>query len=326
MIGQTLLRSICIPLTCGIMMLSSIAEAEPWPKDTIRLIIPFSAGGTTDIVGRALAEQLTVALGKSVIVENRPGAGGNVAAQHVARSPADGHTLMLASGSMLTVNPHLYKSMLFDYTTGFVAISNVASGPMLLSVRKDLPVNSLTEFIAYAGKHDLNFGSSGIGSQIFMAAENLNHVAKISATHVPFKGESAALLALGGGHIDYMVGNLAASIEFAKKGLIKPLAVTSQYRTKPLPEVPTMAQSGLPEMTMLGWFGLVAPVGTPQPIVDRIYRATVAAIQSPKMQHSLESNGLIAVANTPTVFHAQIKTESSRWQTLIQQRNIAVDQ
>ena len=155
------------------LLASPLAMAQNWPTKPIKLIIPFAAGGTTDILGRLLAQQLTKDLGQNVIVENKPGAGGNIAAEYVAQSPADGYTIMLASGSMLTVNPFLYKKLPVNYAKDFVYITNVASGPMLVSVSTKLPVKNLAEFIAYAKTKDLNFGSAGIGSQVHMAAENL---------------------------------------------------------------------------------------------------------------------------------------------------------
>ena len=184
------------------LVTSPISFAQNWPTKPIKLIIPFAAGGTTDILGRLLAQQLSKDLGQNVIVENKPGAGGNIAAEFVAQSPADGYTIMLASGSMLTVNPNLYKKLPVNYAKDFVYITNVASGPMLLSVSSKLPVKNLGEFIVYAKTKDLNFGSAGIGSQVHMAAENLTYSANIPATHVPYKGESAAINDLVAGQID----------------------------------------------------------------------------------------------------------------------------
>ncbi|HQS61660.1 MAG TPA: tripartite tricarboxylate transporter substrate binding protein, partial [Polynucleobacter sp.] len=257
------------------LAMPQLAAAQSWPTKPIKMIIPFNAGGTTDILGRLLAQQLTKDLGQNVIVENKGGAGGNIAAEYVAQSPADGYTIMLASGSMLTVNPNLYKKLPVDYSKDFVNITNVASGPMLLSVSAKMPVKNLTEFITYAKTKDLNFGSAGIGSQVHMAGENLTYAANIPATHVPYKGESAAINDLVAGQIDFMVGNLTAATGFAKNGQIKPIAVTSAQRVKQLPDVPTVSESGIPGFQSTGWFGLVAPANTPKPIIEKIYNATV---------------------------------------------------
>ena len=300
-----------------------LAIAQSWPTKPIKLVIPFAAGGTTDILGRLLAQQLTKDLGQNVIVENKGGAGGNIAAEFVAQSPADGYTIMLASGSMLTVNPNLYKKLPVNYSKDFVNITNVASGPMLLSVSAKLPVKNLNEFITYAKTKDLNFGSAGIGSQVHMAGENLTYSANIPATHVPYKGESAAINDLVAGQIDFMVGNLTAATGFAKTGQIKPIAVTSAKRVKQLPDVPTVAESGIPGFESTGWFGLVAPANTPKAITDKIYDATVKAVNSEAMKKSLELNGLTPVVNSQKDFDAQIKAESANWEKVIKGRNIS---
>lgn len=305
------------------LALPQLAIAQSWPTKPIKLVIPFAAGGTTDILGRLLAQQLTKDLGQNVIVENKGGAGGNIAAEFVAQSPADGYTIMLASGSMLTVNPNLYKKLPVNYSKDFVNITNVASGPMLLSVSTKLPVKNLNEFITYAKTKDLNFGSAGIGSQVHMAGENLTYAANIPATHVPYKGESAAINDLVSGQIDFMVGNLTAATGFAKSGQIKPIAVTSAKRVKQLPDVPTIAESGIPGFESTGWFGLVAPASTPKAITDKIYDATVKAVNSEAMKKSLELNGLTPVVNSQKDFDVQIKAESANWEKVIKGRNIS---
>ena len=305
------------------MLASPLALAQNWPTKPIKLIIPFAAGGTTDILGRLLAQQLTKDLGQNVIVENKPGAGGNIAAEFVAQAPADGYTIMLASGSMLTVNPFLYKKLPVNYAKDFVYITNVASGPMLVSVSTKLPVKNLAEFIAYAKTKDLNFGSAGIGSQVHMAAENLTYSANIPATHVPYKGESAAINDLVAGQIDFMVGNLTAATGFAKSGQIKPLAVTSSKRSKQLPDVPTVSEAGIPGFESTGWFGLIAPAGTPNAITEKIYAATVKAVGSDALKASLDLNGLTAVVNNQKDFESQVKAESVVWDKVIKGRNIS---
>lgn len=312
-------------LLAGVLTLAlpQLATAQSWPTKPIKLIIPFNAGGTTDILGRLLAQQLTKDLGQNVVVENKGGAGGNIAAEFVAQSPADGYTIMLASGSMLTVNPNLYKRLPVNYSKDFVNITNVASGPMMLSVSNKIPVKNLNEFITYAKTKDLNFGSAGIGSQVHMAGENLTYAANIPATHVPYKGESAAINDLVAGQIDFMVGNLTAATGFAKNGQIKPIAVTSSKRVKQLPDVPTVAESGIPGFESTGWFGLVAPASTPKAITDKIYAATVKAVNSEAMKKSLDMNGLTPIVNTQDEFNAQIKAESANWEKVIKGRNIS---
>ena len=304
-------------------VLTSVHAQSTYPNKPIRFVVPFPAGGATDNVARPLQNELLTVNKWNVVIDNKPGAGGNIAAEFVAQSPADGYTIMLASGSMLTVNPSLYKKLPVNYAKDFVYITNVASGPMLVSVSTKLPVKNFAEFIAYAKTKDLNFGSAGIGSQVHMAAENLTYSANIPATHVPYKGESAAINDLVAGQIDFMVGNLTAATGFAKAGQIKPLAVTSLKRSKQLPDVPTVAESGIPGFESTGWFGLVAPANTPKAITDKIYAATVKAVNSEALRASLDLNGLTAVVNNQKEFESQVKAESAAWEKVIKGRNIS---
>jgi len=300
----------------------SITQAQSWPDKPIKLIIPFAAGGTTDILGRILAQQMSTILGQNVIVENRGGAGGNIGAEVVANSPPNGYTLLLASGSMMTVNPYLYKKLPLNYATDLTYITAVAGGPMLVSVSPNLPVNNLKELIALAKTKDLTFGSAGIGSQVHMAGENFTYAAGISATHVPYKGEAPAINDLISGQIDFMVGNLPAAAGFAKAGKIKALGITSSKRVAQLPDVPTVAEAAIPGFVNVGWYALAAPAGTPKAIIDRIYVVTQKALESEAMRKSLEINGLTAIVNTPKELDAQIKSESVSWEKVIKARNI----
>ena len=319
----TVLRDALISLGALAYLVSPlITQAQSWPDKPVKLIVPFAAGGTTDILGRILAQQMTSILGQNVIVENKGGAGGNIGAEVVANSPPNGYTLLLASGSMMTVNPYLYKKLPLNYATDLTYITAVAGGPMLVSVSPNLPVNNLKELIALAKTKELTFGSAGIGSQVHMAGENFTYSAGISATHVPYKGEAPAINDLVSSQIDFMVGNLPAAAGFAKAGKIKPLAITSSKRVTQLPDVPTVAEAAIPGFVNVGWYALAAPAGTPKAIVDKIYVATQKALESDAMRKSLEINGLTPIANTPKELEAQIKSESAGWEKVIKARNI----
>ncbi len=307
------------------MSFVSPAQAQSWPDKPIKLIIPFAAGGTTDIIGRVLAQQMSTILGQNVVVENRGGAGGNIGAEAVARAPADGYTLLLASGSMLTVNPHMYKKMAVNYSKDFAPISTLVSGPMIISVNPKLPVNNLNDLIALAKTKNLNFGSAGVGSQVHLAAENFITAAGINATHIPYKGEAAALSDLIAGQIDFCACNVPASTGFIKGGQIKALAVTSAKRLPALPNIPTVAEASIPGFENVGWFALMAPSNTPKLITDKIYAAAVKAVKSEAMQKSLETNSLTAVLNTPKELEAQIVSESARWEKVIKARNLSAN-
>ncbi len=296
-----------------------------WPTKPVRLIVPFAPGGTTDIVARLLGQSLSETWGQTVVVENRAGAGGNIGAELVAKSAADGHTLLMTSGSIFTVNPYLYKSLPFDPVKDFAAITMVASGPMLVSVHPSVKANNLKELIALAkaepGK--ISFGSAGVGSQVHMAAENLAFAAGVQLQHIPYRGESAALNDLAGGQIQLMAGNLAAAIGFANQGKIRPLAVTGRERAKQLPNVPTAAESGLPGFENIGWFGLMAPAGTPASVVDKVHKDTVTALAQTQTKARLFVNGMDAVGSAPPAFAAAIVEESKRWQEVIKSRNLS---
>jgi len=320
----TVLRHVLINLGALACIASpSITQAQSWPDKPIKLIIPFAAGGTTDILGRILAQQMTTVIGQNVIVENKGGAGGNIGAEIVANSPPNGYTLLLASGSMMTVNPFLYKKLPLNYATDLTYVSAVAGGPMLVSVNPNLPVNNLKELIALAKTKELTCGSAGIGSQVHMAGENFIYSAGIAATHVPYKGEAPALNDLVSGQIDFMVGNLPAAAGFAKAGRIKALAITSSKRVAQLPDVPTVAEAAIPGFVNMGWFMLAAPSGTPKAIQEKIYLATQKALGSEAMRKSLETNGLTAIMNTPKEqLDVQIKNETANWEKVIKARNI----
>ena len=319
------IRNILVLLAGALLSLQSFAQASNWPipNKPITFINPFPPGGAVDAFGRPLAKQISTQMGTSIIVENKGGAGGNIGAEVAANAPPNGYTLLLASGSMMTVNPFLYKKLPLNYATDLTYITAVAGGPMLVSVNPNLPVNNLKELIALAKTKELTFGSAGIGSQVHMAGENFTYSAGIAATHVPYKGEGPALTDLVSGQIDFMVGNLPAAAGFAKSGKIKALAITSSKRVAQLPDVPTVAEAAIPGFVNMGWFALAAPSGTPKAIQEKIYAATQKALVSEAMRKSLEINGLTAILDTPKdQLDVQIKNETANWEKVIKARNI----
>ena len=304
---------------------SALAGAQgSWPERTVKIVVPFSAGGTTDVVARALAQNLTEAWGHSVVVENRTGAGGNIGADAVAKSPPDGYTILMASGSIFTVNPHMYKNLPFDPVKDFIAVTNVASGPQLLVVHPSVPAKSVAELIALAKAKPgtINFGSAGFGSQVHMAGEHFVDAAGIQATHIPYKGESAALADLAAGSIQFMVANIAAAAPFVSNGRIRALGVTSTTRSKLLPDVPTIAESGLPGFENSGWFGFMLPAGTPKAIVEKIHHDTVKALNDTHMKARLQVAGMAAVGDDPAHFSKAIAEESKRWAVVVKNRGL----
>jgi tripartite-type tricarboxylate transporter receptor subunit TctC len=312
---------IALYLSIGVLGSANLS-AQTWPDKPIKMIVPFAAGGSADILGRILSQELTKNLGQNVIVENRGGAGGNIGAELVAKSPSDGYTILLASGSMMTVNPFIYKKSSINYLKDLTYITTIATVPMVIAVNPKLPVNTLPELIALAKTKELNFGSAGIGSQIHMANENFIYSAGIQATHVPYKGENPALNDLIAGQIDFMAGNFPATGGFAKAGQVKALAVTSSKRLKQLPNVPTVSESAIPGFENTGWFALAVPMGTPQSIIDKIYVATEKSFKAPSLIANMDTNGLTPMMMKSKDLDSKIQSESANWEKVIKARNI----
>jgi tripartite-type tricarboxylate transporter receptor subunit TctC len=304
----------------------AFAAAQAYPAKPVKMVVPFAAGGATDVVARLLAQKLTDAWGQSVIVENRAGAGGNIGADVVAKSPGDGYTLLMTSGSIVTANPYMYKSMPFDAAKDLVAITNVATGPQVIAVNPNVPAKDLRELIALAksapGK--INYGSAGIGTQTHLAAENFMYSAGIDMTHVPYKGESAAMTDLMGGQIQLATPNLGAAIGFVKDGKLRALAVTSRERSAQLPDVPAASEI-IPGFENAGWFGLMAPAGTPREVIEKIYRDSAKILLSDEFRARLAQQGMAPVANSPAEFAAAIRDESARWARVIRERGLTAN-
>jgi tripartite-type tricarboxylate transporter receptor subunit TctC len=309
------------------MTLSGVVYADaPWPDKPVRIIVPFTAGGTTDVVARVLGAELGQLWHQSVVIDNRPGAGGAIGATLTAKSPPDGYTLLMASGSMFTVNPYLYRNL--PYTLkDFDYITNVASGPMLVLVNESVPAHSLKELVALAKSQPkkLNFGSAGNGSQVHMAGEALADAAGIEITHVPYKGEALAYNDLLAGQVQLVVGNIAAASVFAKSGRARALAVTGPTRSSMMPDVPTAKEAGLPGYETTGWFALVTAAGTPKDIVDKIQRDTAKVLKEPAVRDKLAGQGMTPVGNTPAQLVKSIEDESGKWKAIVARRELSID-
>ncbi len=317
----------CLFAAVVALCMAGQAQAQAWPAKPVRLTVPFAAGGTTDVVARVLGQKLAEAWGQPVAIENRTGAGGNLGADAVAKAPADGYTLLMASGSILTVNPHMYKRMPFDAQRDLVPITNVATGPMLVVVNPAVPAANLKELIALAKARpgSLNFGSAGVGSQVQMAGENLAAAAGIDITHVPYKGEALGYNDLVAGQIQLMVGNIAGAASFVITGKLRALAVTSATRSKMLPDVPTAAESGLPGFENSGWFGLMAPAGTPATVIGKIQQDTARLLDTTEMRARLFVQGMTPVGNSPTEFARAIEKESAHWARVVGERKLSAN-
>ncbi len=315
-------------LLSGLLLLCAVAfapgmAAAAWPAKPVRIVVPFPAGGATDVVARLLAQQLSEKWGTGVVVEDRPGAGGNIGADVVAKAAPDGYTLLMTSGSIVTANPFIYRSMTFDPAKDLVAITNVASGPQVIVVNNDTPWKTLREFIAYAKANPgkVNYGSAGVGTQVHLATENFAYSAGIDMTHIPYKGEALALTDLMGGQVQMVTPNLGAAINLIKQGKIRALAVTSAQRSPELPGVPA-ASEVLPGFENTGWFGLMAPTGTPNEVIRKVYADSAAALGTAKLKAALAKQGMAPVANTPEEFAAAIRKETERWSRVVRERHL----
>lgn len=298
--------------------------AQGYPNKPVKLVVPFVTGGATDIVARLVAQKLSGIWGQSVVVENRAGAGGNIGADAVAKSAGDGYTILVTSGSIVTVNPHVYKTMPFDARADLLPVTNLASGPQVLVVNNAVPAQTLKEFIALAKKNpsQLNFGSAGVGSQVHMAAESFVYAAGIDAQHVPYKGEAASYTDLAGGQVQFVVGNIAGAKAHIDAGRIRPLGVTSKTRSPQLPNVPTLHEAGLTNFENAGWFGFMVPAGTPKSVIDKIYADTAKALNDTEVKERLGQLGMTAVGNTPAEFAKEIAAEYERWRKVVTARKL----
>ncbi|MEO7743785.1 MAG: tripartite tricarboxylate transporter substrate binding protein [Usitatibacter sp.] len=319
------MKQLWIRAAAALMALApAIAAAQAFPSKPVKMIVPFAAGGTTDVVARLLAQKLTEAWGQTVIVENKAGAGGNIGADSVAKSAPDGYTILMTSGSIVTANQYIYKNLTYDPSRDLVPITNVAAGPLLIAVHPSVPASDIREFIAYAKANPkkINFGSAGVGTQTHLAGESFAHAAGVDLVHVPYKGESAALTDLIGGQIQMVAPNLGGAIQHIPQGKIRALAVTSKERAPQLPDVPALSEI-IPGYEGAGWFGLVAPAGTPREVIERIYKDSAKILHSDDFKARLAQIGMFPVGNTPAEFGAAIRVESDRWSKVIKDRGLA---
>jgi len=312
----------CLALALAALV-PAMAAADAWPSRPVRMIVPFPAGGATDVVARLLGQKLSEAWGQQVVIENRSGAGGNIGGEAAAHSPADGYTLFMTSGSIVTANPYMYKSLPYDPVNDFVAITNVASGPQVVIVNPDGPFKTLKDLIDYAkaNPNKVTFGSAGVGTQTHLAGENFAYSAGVDMTHVPYKGEAYAITDVMGGQISTAVINLSAAINFIKQGKLRALAVTGKERSPQLPDVPAASET-IPGFENTGWFGLLAPTGTPKEIVDKVYRDSAKILASDEFRARLEKLAMVPVGNSPADFAAAIKEESAHWAKIIKERKL----
>ena len=306
--------------------IAAVAIAQPYPAKPVRLIVGPGPGSGTDVVARAIALRLTERMGQSVIVENRVGAGGTIAVATVAKSPADGYTLLFVSGS-LVIHPHIYRKLPYDVERDLAPITLVGVVPQVLVVHPSLPVKSMREFVALAKKRpgQINYGSGGVGSTGHLAGELLQSNAGIKLVHVPYKGAGPAAVDVMAGQIQGLFTSAVNALQHARTGKVRMIGVTTSQRAAAIPEVPTFAESGVPDYELMTWYGVLAPTGTPRAVIDRINQEIAGVIKLPDVRSRLVADGVEPSGNTPEQFAALIKRELARIGRIIQSANIQVE-
>jgi tripartite-type tricarboxylate transporter receptor subunit TctC len=299
------------------------AADDTYPSKVVRMIVPYSAGGTGDLIGRLVAQPMATLLGQQIIVDNKPGAGGNIGADATAHAAPDGYTLVMASTSLAS-NPALAKKMSYDPLKDLVAVSQCCGVPMVVMVNPALPIHSIKELIAYAkaNPNKLTFSSSGIGTSSHLAAELFKVSTGVEMTHVPYKADGQALPDLLAGNINLMFMFQTSALPQIRSGKLRALAVSTARRSPMLPELPTIAESGVEGYDFNGWFGLFAPAGTPRPIVDKLAAAAAKVVQSPELKAELMKQGFVPVGDTPAEFTRFFGGEVAKWQRVARQGGI----
>ena len=320
-------------LAAGTLPAAAFAQAA-WPTKPVRIVVPFNAGGTTDILARAVAQELTKSLGQSFVVENKAGAGGNIGADIVAKAAPDGYTLLMGTVGTHAINKSLYAKMPYDHVKDFQPVTLVAGVPNVMVVNAEKAaarqIGNVQDFIklAKASPGKLNMGSSGNGTSIHLAGELFKTMTGTYMTHFPFTGSNPALLSLMAGDMDVMFDNLPSAMAHIKSGKLKALAVTSAQRSAALPDVPTVEEAGGPALKGFeasSWFGLLAPAGTPMEIVNRLQQETAKALATPAMKERLQAQGAIPSGNTPAQFAQLIDREIRKWAPVVKASGAKID-
>jgi tripartite-type tricarboxylate transporter receptor subunit TctC len=309
------------------MFISDAVPGQTYPTRPIHIVVPSSPGaGVTDIMARLVGQHLSARIGQQIVIDNRPGASGILGSEVVSRAAPDGYTLLVANVS-LVVNPFLYPKMPYDPLKDFVPVTMINSAPLLLVVHPSIPAKSVTELIAFAMSHpgQLNYGSGGLGSTPYLAAELFKSLAGIDVVHVPYKGGAPALSDLVGGQLTFMIENMPGTMPYAKAGNLRALAITSPQRTELAPELPTMAEAGVPGYEISGWNGLFAAKGTPPDIVARLHSEVTKILRTPEVRQELATLGAEPVGDTPDEFAAFLRADTARWGKIIQEKGIRSD-
>jgi tripartite-type tricarboxylate transporter receptor subunit TctC len=311
-----------------VALVPQFAAAGDYPEKPIRFIVPYAAGGTTDLLSRAIAQKLSEALGQGVVPDNRPGAGGNVGAEIAAKSPPDGYTMLMAPVSPMAINVTLYGSkMAFNPEKDFAPVTLVAKVPLVVVVNPSVPAKTLLELIALAKSKpgQLNYGSAGNGSSNHLVGEMLKTAAGINMVHIPYRGGGPGMMALVAGQIDVLIGQVPTVTPMVNAGRLRALAVSGAQRSPALPDVPTMAEAGLPGFDATAWYSIVVPAGTPKPIISRLNAELVKILKSPDIRARLVSEGADVETSTPEELGAFVHAEIQKWSKAVRESGTKID-
>lgn len=305
---------------------SGVAHAQGYPSKPLRIVVPFPPGGSADMLARTIGARLTDVMGQPVVVENKPGAGGILGAEAVARAPADGHTMLFANTN-IAINPSLYKSLPYDTTTAFAPVVLMVQVPNLLLVGDGVKARNLSELIALAkaDPNALNYASPGSGTFPHLAVELFKLQAGVSITHVPYKGAAPALNALLSGSVQVLSNDLVNAVQHVKTGKVRALAITSSKRSPVMPDVPTMAEAGLKNYVAVGWQGIMVPAGTPPEVIARLNGEINKALADPALRSTLTTQGLDVVGGTPEQFAEFLRNDTARWRSAVEASGAKVD-
>ena len=304
-----------------------LAFAQAWPAKPVRIIVPFSPGGFVDSSVRTVGDRLGARLGQPVVIENRLGAAGNIGAELVAKSSPDGYTLLAAYDGTIVINPHIYAKTGFDPIRDFAPVTKLGDAGVLIVSHPSVPVKDLRELIALAKAKPgyLQFGSAGTGSSAHLACEMLNQHAGIQLVHVPYKGGSQAIADVVGGQIPLACTAVAGAQQFMKSGRLRGIGLSSATRVSSAPDVPTFVESGVPDVVVDSWVGLLAPAGTPKAVIDRLQVEAAAVLQMPEVRERYAVIGVEPVGNKPEAYGAQIRADLARWGPVVRQANIRIE-
>src|SRR5690349_19503983 len=313
-------------LLCAFLSVSSEAQ-DKYPQKTIKIVVPFAPGGSTDIFARLVGEKLAQSLGQPVIIENRAGASGNIGADAVAKSPADGYTRLMPTTGVMAINNALFKNLPYDAAKDLEPVVFIASITNVLAVPNDLPAKNVAELVALAKKEPgkLTFASSGAGSSTHLSAELFKSMAGIDVVHIPFKGSGQALIDVVAGRVSMIFDNMPSALPHIKGGKLHALGVTGLKRSPALPEVPTISEAGVAGYDSLSWSGFAVPAGTPRDIVLRLNRETASVLAAADMKQKLAEQGADAVGGPPEAFAEHVRREREKWVRLVRERNIIVN-